>query len=57
MHPTENPDPFGGTPENWSRAEDPADRDDVSDPWPPIDPADLAALNRWMDEQEAMASL
>lgn len=47
----ENPDPFGGTPDNWSLP-DPTDRDDPSVPWPPTDPVELAALNRWMDERE-----
>ena len=34
-------DPFGGGPENWSLD------------WPPSDPAELAKLDKWSDEEEA----
>jgi hypothetical protein len=35
-------DPFGGTPDNWTR-----------DPWPPTDADELAALDRYCDQCDA----
>jgi hypothetical protein len=42
---TDNPDPFGGGPENWSLPD--------PEPRPPTDAAGLEDLDRWMDEREA----
>lgn len=51
-----NPDPFGGTPANWSLSDwtpcPTCGNPMPADPWPPIDPDRLQQLNRWMDEQE-----
>lgn len=50
-----NPDPFGGGPENWTLPDDAASGWSMPiDPWPPTDPTELARLNAWMDEQEAL---
>lgn len=40
-------DPFGGSPENWSLP---------GCDWPPTDPEELAALDRWADQMEQEAA-
>jgi hypothetical protein len=55
----DNPDPFGGSPDNWSRAGEWVGCPlcgalHPNDPRPPTDPAELDRLNRWMDEREEM---